>query len=70
MMLCGMGAAITTDIIVAQYPHHDNVSYFIVELQNPTCQLYAIHKKEVAPSELVASFIGKLKKVASTQSTE
>ena len=65
MMLCGMGAAITTDTIVAQYPPHDNVTYYLVELQNPTCQLYAIYKKEIAPSEIVSSFIDKLKKVAS-----
>ncbi len=64
MMLCGMGATITTDTIVAQYPPHDNVTYYLVKVPNPTCQLYAIYKKDKEPTKIVNSFIEKLKRVA------
>lgn len=64
MMLCGMGAAITTDIIVGQYPPRDDVMYFLVKVQNPTCQLYAIYKKGVELTDATVSFIEKLKKIA------
>lgn len=68
MMLCGMGAAITTDIIVAQYPPHDDVMYFLVKVQNPTCQLYAIYKKGAELSDATKSFINKLKNIADINS--
>ena len=70
MMLYGVGAAITTDVIVSQYPPRADVMYFLPKVQNPTCQLYAIYKKGVELSKIATDFIDKLKKVAALNSPD
>lgn len=64
MMLCGLGAAITTESVIHYHPATDDVLYFIVDTPKPTCQSYIIHKKNIEISESMAYFIDILKESA------
>ncbi len=57
MMLCGLGAAITTDSVISYHPPTDDVLYFIVDTPKPTCQSFIIYKKNLVLSENMNHFI-------------
>ncbi len=57
MMLCGMGAAITTDFIIASRPQSDDVLYFLIDTPKKSCQSHIIYKKGTSLSESAKAFI-------------
>ena len=66
MMLCGLGAAITTDSVISYHPPTDDVLYFIVDSPKQSCQSYIIYKKDYEISECMKYFIDVLCKNAKT----
>ena len=64
MMLCGLGAAITTESVISYHPPTNDVLYFIVDTPKPTCQSFVIHKNGIELSDSMRYFIKVLKETA------
>ena len=64
MMLCGLGAAITTESVISYHPPTDDVLYFIINTPKPTCQSFIIHKKNFELTESMRYFIKVLQETA------
>ncbi len=68
MMLKGLGAAITTDAVISSHGKSDDVFYFLVKTAHPSCQSYAIYKKDTPLSKSAEGFIDALLKSARKKS--
>ena len=68
MMLKGLGAAITTDAVILSHGPSDDVYFFFVKTAHPSCQSYAIYKKDTPLSRSAEAFIDALVKSAKNKS--